>query len=217
VYNPVAHSSDNYGFGASEVDGIWQPAVELQMAFGSIGFGPDPVFGGISCPGTGDCTAAGYYYDASGYQQGFVIDGTSGSPTTPPTGTKTNPAPTTPAPTPPHPKLGMPHISGFSVLLPVSCSGTGTCSLALTLTATGTPHSSKLLASTAGSRKPKPHQTVVGATSLSVPGQGTVTAKVALNKLGKRLLKQHQTLPVTLTVKQAGTVLTSQRLKFKRH
>jgi hypothetical protein len=207
--------STYYGFAASEVDGTWQPAVNLQMSFGSASLGPDPLFESISCPDPGDCAAVGYYQSSN--QQAFVVDSTSGSSSAPtPTGTTTGTTtPTTPAGRPPHPQVGSPHISGYTVFLPVSCTGGDSCSLTLTLSATETLQASKLLALTAAAKR---HRKIVvlGTARLTVAGGKHTTAKVSLNAVGKRLLKSRKMLPLTLTVRQGGKVIASDRLKIKR-
>jgi hypothetical protein len=214
-------SSTYYGFAASEVDGTWQSAVNLQMSFGSPSFGPDPLFQSISCPDPGDCAAVGYYQ--SNPQQGFVIDSTSGSPTgSTTTGTTTGTptstgttTPTTPAGAPPHPQVGSPHISGYTVSLPVSCASGGSCSLTLTLTATETLQASKLLALTAAANRHR-KLVVLGTARLTVASGQHKMANVSLNAVGKRLIKSRRTLPLTLTVKQDGNVIATDRLKIKR-
>ena len=218
------------GFAASEIDGTWQQAINLDLSFGdptfaTSGLGPDPLFGGVDCPSTGDCTAAGYYYDKNGNQLGFVIDATGSAgtttATTPTTTTTTPTITTTTTTTTTTPAahsvahVGAPHPSGLSAVLPVSCSGGGSCPVTLTLSATETLNGSKLLAVSAAAKQ---HRKVVvlGVARATIASGKSANVKISLNAAGRRLLTKHATLPVTLTVKMGGKVIASDRLKFKR-
>ncbi len=69
--------SGNYqGFVADEVGGVWQNAVEVPGT-AALNFGNGEV-SNLSCAAPGDCSAAGYYADSSGNQQGFVADEVNG-------------------------------------------------------------------------------------------------------------------------------------------
>ena len=73
VYNQGSGHAQS--FVADETDGAWGNAIEVPGT-AALNFGPGSVRS-ISCAATGDCTAGGYYADASGHTQAFVADETS--------------------------------------------------------------------------------------------------------------------------------------------
>jgi hypothetical protein len=148
----------------------------------------------------------------------YEHQGGGGPTTTPPGGTTPPPGGTTPPPgggAVGVPHAGVPHASGKTVSISISCSGGSACSVKLVLTATETLKGSKLVALTAIAKK---HRKVVvlGSASATVPSGQTATVRVSLNALGKRLLKRHKTLPLTLTVKQGTTAIATHRLRLQR-
>ncbi len=80
-----------------EHGGHWTRAVEAPMAAGAPLAGQNAVLLSVTCGGSGTCTAAGEYVDASGHQQGLLVTGSgsrrSAAPTPPPpTDADTNPS-----------------------------------------------------------------------------------------------------------------------------
>jgi hypothetical protein len=112
-------------------------------------------------------------------------------------------------------RAGAPHTSGNAVSVSISCTGASACTVKLTLTATEILRGSKLIALTASARKHK-KIVVLGSASVTVPAGRTATVKVSLNALGRRLLKKHKTLRLTLTIKQGTTRIATYRLRLKR-
>jgi hypothetical protein len=202
-----------YGWAASEVDGIWQPAVNLQTAFTQPN-GESPLFGGLSCSDAGDCSGVGYYYDTDGSQQGFVVDATGSGTTTTPSTSTTTPTTTTPGATPGHASAAKPHVSGLSVSVAVTCTGTGPCSVSLTLSATATLVGNKIIAITAAKRKRK--VMALGRASTTIAAGKTSTVTVSLNTAGRKLLAKHTVLPASLTIKQGTRSVAATRVTFKR-
>ncbi|MGO9149730.1 MAG: hypothetical protein ACLQFX_08680, partial [Acidimicrobiales bacterium] len=60
---------------ASEVDGVWQPSVEIEMP---VGADPGSSLSGVSCVSAGNCVAVGSYHDASGTQRPIAVEETDG-------------------------------------------------------------------------------------------------------------------------------------------
>jgi hypothetical protein len=64
-------------FVANEINGTWQSAVEVPGTAALNAGGFANVFS-VACPTAGYCSAGGSYYDASGYQQAFVVSEVNG-------------------------------------------------------------------------------------------------------------------------------------------
>jgi hypothetical protein len=202
-----------YGFVANEVDGTWKQATTLPPPAG--GYSDTSGITSISCADVGDCTAVGSYTTtgSSGIGEGFVVDGrTTSSGTTSTGGTTTQPPGGGSAGTA---HAGAPHASGTTVSISISCSGAGACTVKLKLTATETLKGSKVIALTARAKKHK-KVVVLGRAIATIPGGHTAIAKVSLNSLGKRLLKQRKALPLTLTITQRTTRIATDHLRLKR-
>jgi hypothetical protein len=100
--------------------------------------------------------------------------------------------------------------SGTTVSVLVSCAGskTSSCVVTLTLTATETLRGTKVVtvsASKAGKSKLRQKTIVLGSVRVRLAGGRSTTARLSLNRTGKRLLSQHHTLGVRLTLTQAST------------
>ena len=70
--------SDHYqAFVANEVNGVWHPAIAIPgTAAKNVGGDAETYF--LSCPSPGNCGAGGYYKDAVGHYQGFVVNSVNG-------------------------------------------------------------------------------------------------------------------------------------------
>ena len=120
--------------------------------------------------------------------------------------------------------VGSIRTSGTTVRLRVSCAGptTSSCVVSLTLTATETLRGTKVVAigaSKAGSSKLRHKTIVLGSVRVSVAGGKSSAARLSLNRAGKRLLAQHHTLAVRLTLTQQPstkrTLVRTIRFKVK--
>ncbi len=65
-------------FVAAETSGSWDDATEVPGT-AALNTGGDAGLSSISCPAVGECAAGGYYGDASGDRQAFVVSEASGS------------------------------------------------------------------------------------------------------------------------------------------
>ena len=98
-------------FVASLVDGVWGSAVQLP-GLDTLNTGGDAEVYSISCSAPGECTAVGYYSEASGHDQGLVasqVDGVWEAAT-------------------PVPGLEALNVGGDAIVNSVSCSAPGYCS-----------------------------------------------------------------------------------------
>ncbi len=102
-----------------------------------------------------------------------------------------------------------------TVLVPVSCAGVGSCSVTLAMSVTETLKGSRIVAIGARVRT-KRKVVVVGSVRATVTAGRTVTLGVRLSGTGQRLLKRMRTLPVTLTVTQAGRQVARDRFRLRR-
>jgi hypothetical protein len=135
------------------------------------------------------------------------------------------------SPPPPPPgdgtgSVGHATVSGTSASVPVSCTGAAgaTCKLAFKLPVIETLRGHKLVAVGARARTKKVHKVVVvlGTASVALTSSQKRTVKIALNGAGKRLLKSHHRLNVTLRVTQLfgnghTATVSTQTLTFKFH
>ena len=114
-----------------------------------------------------------------------------------------NPAPTpVPAPTPTPPPANRVTIrgglvAGDTATIPVTCAGDATCSGLL-----------QLLKQMGTAKRPN-KAIVFGTSRFSVPAHQTVRVKVKLNAAGKKLLKQHRPVKLTVRATIAGQVTTT--------
>jgi hypothetical protein len=63
-------------FVASQNNGAWGTAIQVPGLAAPDKGGADTRFPAVSCPPAGPCAAGGYYTDASGRTQGFVVSQT---------------------------------------------------------------------------------------------------------------------------------------------
>ena len=69
----------NYeAFTQSETNGVWALSVPATFASGVQGLSSSDAFTAISCASAGNCTAAGYFYDAAGFDEAFTQSETNG-------------------------------------------------------------------------------------------------------------------------------------------
>ena len=71
-------SGDEEAFVASEVDGTWQPAIEVP-GIATLNAGGSSAIFTVSCAVPTSCTGVGNYADATGNQQAFVVDEVNGT------------------------------------------------------------------------------------------------------------------------------------------
>ncbi|MGA2295268.1 MAG: hypothetical protein ABSG24_08620 [Acidimicrobiales bacterium] len=73
-------STNHYqGFLVSEVNGVWQGAVELKLPTDGTQVGKNGGVVALSCRSSGDCSAGAAYLDASGFYQALVINEVNGT------------------------------------------------------------------------------------------------------------------------------------------
>jgi hypothetical protein len=72
-------SGRQQAFVVSETGGTWGTAEEVPGTAALNRGNPGAVIQSVSCPAVGDCSAGGYYTDASGGQQAFVVGETGGT------------------------------------------------------------------------------------------------------------------------------------------
>jgi len=118
------------------------------------------------------------------------------------------------------PLAGSATATGKGVKLQLECSGSAgqSCQTTDTLTTTETLEGGRPIAVAAAHKPKKPKRTVVvvGGERAAIAAGGTDTITIPLNTHGRRLLKQFQALPVTvtvmLTINGKATVAVDQRL-----
>jgi hypothetical protein len=98
-------------FVASETKGVWHAAVEAP-GFRTLNAGGFAAINSVSCGAPGNCGAGGYYKDASGHQQAFVITEANG---------RWGAAVEVPG-------SGALNAGGFAAINSVSCGAPGNCS-----------------------------------------------------------------------------------------
>ena len=195
----------------TESSGTWAPRVGANVpanAAGSVGLVS------VSCASAGDCTAVGTYAGGAGGAQGLLLTESSGAW-----------APGVEAILPANaastvPLAGSATATGKGVKLQLECSGSAgqSCRTTDTLTTTETLEGGRPIAVAAAHKPKKPKRTVVvvGGERAAIAAGGTDTITIPLNTHGRRLLKQFQALPVTvtvmLTINGKATVAVDQRL-----
>ncbi|MEO9180971.1 MAG: hypothetical protein ABI298_04910, partial [Acidimicrobiales bacterium] len=72
----LSASTDNAyeGFFVNEVNGTWQPAVQLELPSGAQAAGKNGGVVAVSCRSTGNCSAGAAYVDAAGNYQALVVN-----------------------------------------------------------------------------------------------------------------------------------------------
>jgi hypothetical protein len=70
-------SATNQAFVVNEVSGVWQTAIKIP-GVGVLNAGADAQAMAVSCPSAGNCSASGYYRQASHEKQAFVVNESSG-------------------------------------------------------------------------------------------------------------------------------------------
>jgi hypothetical protein len=71
-------SGDYVAYVIVEVRGVWRPAIEVP-GMQTLNRGRTSSVSTLSCPSAGNCTAGGYYTDAVGHVQAFVVDEVRGT------------------------------------------------------------------------------------------------------------------------------------------
>jgi hypothetical protein len=72
------HAGFSRAFVVSEVNGAWHTAVEVPHAT-ALDQADVAVVSSVSCAAAGNCSAGGYYWDASGLRQAFVLSEVNGA------------------------------------------------------------------------------------------------------------------------------------------
>jgi hypothetical protein len=121
----------------------------------------------------------------------------------------------------PTPSVGKSSVSGTTASVPLSCSGSGTCSFTVSLSVTETLSGGKVVSVSAivGKKKKakKTKKTVkVGSKSVKLTAGRHETIKLSLNGTGTKLLGKHPTLKVELLVSASGKKVKSSTLTFKK-
>jgi hypothetical protein len=62
------------GFFINEVDGVWQPATQMQLPSGALMAGKNGGVVAVSCRSAGNCSAGAAYYDGLGRYQALVVN-----------------------------------------------------------------------------------------------------------------------------------------------
>ncbi len=70
-------SGHRQAFVVSEVKGTWDAAIQVPGT-GQLNAGGSAEVASVSCPSAGSCAAGGFYHDASGQQQAFVVSEVKG-------------------------------------------------------------------------------------------------------------------------------------------
>lgn len=133
-------------------------------------------------------------------------------PPPPPTPVGDTPTPAPPAtttPSRPTPQAGVAgvgrmRVRGTAVLVPLTCSGGGGCSIVATLTVGERVRRGRVVGVVAGRRRLKTKVVVVGRASTDVAAGQRRTLRLALDRLGRRLLRRFGKLRATLRVVQDG-------------
>lgn len=122
-------------------------------------------------------------------------------------------------PTPAVAGLGHASVTGTTVSVPVSCTGSSgtTCQATLTLSVVETLKGATVTAVTAS--KPKPAKTTkklltLGTASIRIAAGQSNTVRITLNSTGKRLLAARHSFKAKLTLTQAGASATSTTVTF---
>ena len=78
-YYTDASSGHQQPLVVTETSGTWGNAEEVPGSAALNAGGPGAVILSVSCAAAGDCSAGGYYSDASGHEQAFVVTQTNGT------------------------------------------------------------------------------------------------------------------------------------------
>ncbi len=207
--------------GGSAIGGCGAQPVTGDVATCSVAYGT-PGAQAVSAQYSGDAN-----FDGS---TSPVVSVTASAPTTPPP-TTTTPPPTTTTP-PPTTSAGggsavvgraaAPRVRGTALFEPLSCSGPSTrrCAFKLTLTVLETFRGRRLVGVSARAShrriRPRRRTVTVGIRAVSLTGGSSEPVKIALNPLGRRLLRTRRTLPVKLTVVAVGRTVRHQAVRFRQ-
>ena len=117
------------------------------------------------------------------------------------------------------PSVGHVTVSGTTAHVPISCTGSGSCSFHLALSLTERLKGDKVIAVTAGAKhgKAKKKVVVVGSASRTLSAGQSATATVKLNGTGQSLLSKHHKLTVKLVVTSGTSNAVTKTLTFVKH
>ncbi len=106
-------------------------------------------------------------------------------------------------------------VSGTTVIVPVSCTGGGSCALTAALSVVETLRHGKITA-VAAAAKTRRRTVALGSASVTIAAGTTRTIRVALNQTGKRLLTTHAPLAVRLKVSQSARTVAMSTVRITR-
>ncbi len=92
---------------------------------------------------------------------------------------------------------------GYSISVPVSCTGSASCTVKLALTAAETLQGGKVIAVTASSSKTKKKLIGLGSVTVTIAAGHSKIVKITLNRSGYRLLAKRHKLPAKLTISRS--------------
>ncbi len=105
-------------------------------------------------------------------------------------------------------------MSRTTARIPLTCTGTGWCTVTLTLSVLEKLRDGIVAGLAASASKPTMTVVVAKGTTTISAGQST-TVTLHLNRIGQRLLAKHNPLRTKLTITKAGTTVTSLTITFK--
>ena len=110
--------------------------------------------------------------------------------------------------------LGRAQLRGGAVLVRLTCSGGGGCSVVATLSVVERVRGGDVVGIAAGEHRLKTKVKVIGRASTDVAADQRKTLRVGLNRVGRRLLRRFGKLRATLRVSQDGKTLKTRRVRL---
>jgi hypothetical protein len=111
--------------------------------------------------------------------------------------------------------VGHARVAQNTVSVPITCTGSTSCTVSLKLTATKTLRGHKVIAVSARKTKVTHRTVVLGTTSATIAAGHTATVRISLNGTGRRLLAARHKLTANLTVAQGNRTISTQKVAFK--
>jgi hypothetical protein len=109
--------------------------------------------------------------------------------------------------------LGAASVTGTTVTEPLSCSGSGSCAVTLTLSVTETISHGRVIAVTASHSS---RRVIIARRSVHVAAGGHVRVRLPLNAKGRALLKHHSPLHALLGLSVGGRTGASTQVTIRR-
>ena len=120
-----------------------------------------------------------------------------------------------PPPVPGKASAGRARVSGNTVSIPITCTGTTNCKVSLKLTVIETLRGHKLVAVSARKAKVTHKTVVLGTASATIKAGRTATVRVSLNRTGRNLLAKRHKVTAKLTVAQGRRTIATPKVTFK--